>query len=233
MALDERIHPDFVAGLRVTVPVLLGIVPFALITGITAIGAGLTIWETIGMSIIVFAGAAQLAAIDLIGSNMPFLVVVATAVVINTRMIMYSASIAPHFQQYRLRFRGLVAYVLTDQAYAMSIAEYETNESRNRLQYYLGIALTLWVVWQIGTVVGAVLGAQVPDVLGLEFALPLVFLALLVPAMKDAGTTTAGIVAGGVALAVATLGVPLNLDLPIAAMVGVLAGVAVDWWWGE
>lgn len=233
MALDERIHPDFVAGLRATVPVLLGIVPFALITGITAIGAGLTIWETIGMSVIVFAGAAQLAAIDLIGSNTPFLVVVATAVVINTRMIMYSASIAPHFQKYRLRLRGLVAYVLTDQAYAMSIAEYETNESRDRLQYYLGIALTLWVVWQIGTVVGAVLGARVPDVLGLEFALPLVFLALLVPAMKDAGTTTAGIVAGGVALAVATLGVPLNLDLPIAAMVGVLAGVAVDWWWGE
>lgn len=233
MALDERIHPDFVAGFRAAVPVLLGIVPFALITGITAIGAGLTIWETVGMSVIVFAGAAQLAVIDLIGSNTPFLVVVATAVVINTRMIMYSASIAPYFQKYRLRIRGLIAYVLTDQAYAMSIAEYEANDSRDRLRYYLGIALTIWVVWQIGTVAGAVLGASVPDVLGLEFALPLVFLALLVPAMKDAGTTTAGIVAGSAALAVATLGVPLNLDLPIAAMVGVFVGLVVDWWWRE
>ena len=231
MGLRDRLHPDLLAGVRAAGPIVLGIVPFSLITGITAVGAGMTIPEAVGMSVIVFAGASQLAAIDLVGSNAPFLVVVATAVVINGRMLMYSASIAPYFQSFGLRVRGLVAYVLTDQAYAMSVAEYESDGRRDRLRYYLGVALTLWIVWQVGTAVGAVLGAGVPDALGLEFALPLVFLALLVPAMKDRGTTTAALVAGTVALLVATVGVPLNLDLPIAAVAGVVAGAAVDARW--
>ena len=228
MSSSEWLHRDLVAGVRAAGPILVGILPFALVTGITAISAGLTIGEAVGMSVIVFAGASQLAAIDLIGSNAPFLVVVGTAVVINVRMVMYSASIAPYLRECTLRMRGVAAYVLTDQAYAASVAEYETNDGRSRLPYYLGIAFSLWVVWQIGTALGAVLGAGVPDALGLEFALPLVFLALLLPAMKDAGTTAAGLVGGTVALAVATVGVPLNLDLPIAAASGVAAGLLVD-----
>lgn len=228
MVFYERLHPDLLAGVRAAGPIVVGILPFALITGIAAVGAGLTVAEVVGMSVIVFAGASQLAAIDLIGSNAPFVVVVATAVVINARMMMYSASIAPYLQEYALRVRSFAAYVLTDQAYAVAIAEYETDDRRDRIRYYLGVALALWIVWQIGTIVGAVLGASVPDALGLDFALPLVFLALLVPAMKDAGTTAAGLVAGSVALVVATIGVPLNLDLPIAAVVGILAGLLVD-----
>ena len=228
MASLERFHPDLVAGVRTAGPILVGILPFALVTGIAAIGAGLTVGEAVGMSVVVFAGASQLAAIDLLGSNAPFLVVVGTAVVINVRMVMYSASIAPYLQACSLRARGLAAYVLTDQAYAAAVAEYETNGDRARLPYYLGVALPIWVVWQLGTALGAALGAGVPDALGLEFALPLVFLALLLPAMKDRGTTAAGLVGGAVALAVATVGVPLNLDLPIAAVSGVAAGVLVD-----
>lgn len=230
MSSSEWLHRDLVAGVRAAGPILVGILPFALVTGITAISAGLTIGEAVGMSVIVFAGASQLAAIDLIGSNAPFLVVVGTAVVINVRMVMYSASLAPYLRECTLRMRGVAAYVLTDQAYAASVAEYETNDGRDRLAYYLGIAFSLWVVWQIGTALGAVLGAGVPDALGLEFALPLVFLALLLPAMKDAGTTAAGLVGGTVALAVATVGVPLNLDLPIAAASGIVAGILVDTW---
>ena len=230
MSSSEWLHRDLVAGVRAAGPILVGILPFALVTGITAISAGLTIGEAVGMSVIVFAGASQLAAIDLIGSNAPFLVVVGTAVVINVRMVMYSASLAPYLRECTLRMRGVAAYVLTDQAYAASVAEYETNDGRDRLAYYLGIAFSLWVVWQIGTALGAVLGAGVPDALGLEFALPLVFLALLLPAMKDAGTTAAGLVGGTVALAVATVGVPLNLDLPIAAASGIVAGILADMW---
>lgn len=230
MSSSEWLHRDLVAGVRAAGPILVGILPFALVTGITAISAGLTIGEAVGMSVIVFAGASQLAAIDLIGSNAPFLVVVGTAVVINVRMVMYSASLAPYLRECTLRMRGVAAYVLTDQAYAASVAEYETNDGRDRLAYYLGIAFSLWVVWQIGTALGAVLGAGIPDALGLEFALPLVFLALLLPAMKDAGTTAAGLVGGTVALVVATVGVPLNLDLPIAAASGIVAGILVDTW---
>ena len=229
--MDRRFpHPDLLAGIRVSGPILLGIIPFALVAGISAANAGMTIIEAVGMSVFVFAGASQLAAIDLIDSNAPFVVVVATAVIINVRMLMYSASIAPYFQAFSTRVRALLAYVLTDQAYAMSVAEYERTPDRNRLWYYTGIGFTLWIVWQLGTFVGAVVGAGVPEALGLEFALPLVFLALLVPAMKDRGTTTAAIVAGAVGLGAAVAGVPLSLDLPIAAVSGILAGVTVDAW---
>lgn len=230
MTVRERLHPDLLAGIRAAGPIVLGIVPFALVAGITAVGAGMTVAEAVGMSVLVFAGASQLAAIDLIGSNAPVAVVVGTAVVINVRMLMYSASIAPYFQPFSTRLRALLAYVLTDQAYAMSVAEYERNDERSRLWYYVGIAATLWVVWQLGTLVGAVVGTGVPASLGLEFALPLVFLALLVPAMKDRATTSAGLLSGAVALGATTIGVPLGLDLPIAALTGILAGLAVDAW---
>ncbi len=219
-------HEDFRAGARDVTPLLLGIVPFALVAGIASVEAGLDIAQTVGMSVIVFAGASQLAALDLIGSNAPLAVVVATAVVINLRMVMYSASIAPHFADYRERLRAVLAYVLTDQAYALSIAEFTAEEGRSRWRYYLGVAAPLWIVWQIGTVAGFVLGAGVPDAWGLTFAVPLVFLALLIPAMKDRPTTVAGAVGGVSALLAA--GVPFNLGLLVGATAGIVAGLLVE-----
>ena len=220
--LDE----DLLAGVRDVSPLLLGIAPFALVAGIAAVDAGLGLAEAVGMSVIVFAGASQLAALELLGENAPLAVVVGTAVVINLRMLMYSASIAPHFAEYGRRLRAGLAYLLTDQAYALSVAEFDEDPDRNRWRYYLGAAASLWVVWQIGTVAGVVLGAGVPDAWGLTFAVPLVFLALLVPAMKDRPTTVAG-VAGG-AVAVVAAGLPLNLGLLVGALCGVAAGLVTE-----
>ncbi|WP_048076743.1 AzlC family ABC transporter permease, partial [Halorubrum sp. AJ67] len=157
---------------------MLGIAPFALVAGIAAVDAGLGLAEAVGMSVIVFAGASQLAALELLGENAPLAVVVGTAAVINLRMLMYSASIAPHFADYGRRLRAGLAYLLTDQAYALSVAEFDENPERSRWRYYLGAAASLWIVWQVGTVAGVVLGANVPDAWGLTFAVPLVFLAL-------------------------------------------------------
>ncbi|WP_241686250.1 AzlC family ABC transporter permease [Halorubrum amylolyticum] len=217
---------DIWAGVRDVSPLLLGIAPFALVAGVAAVDAGLGLAEAVGMSVIVFAGASQLAAIDLIGENAPLAVVVGTAVVINVRMVMYSASIAPHFADYGRRLRAGLAYVLTDQAYALSVAEFEANPGRSRWRYYLGAAGALWVVWQIGTVAGVVVGASVPDAWGLTFAVPLVFLALLVPAMKDRPTTAAGVAGGTVAVVAA--GLPLNLGLLAGAVSGIAVGLLTE-----
>jgi len=222
----DLIDADLRAGVRDVSPLLLGIAPFALIAGIAAVDAGLGLAEAVGMSVIVFAGASQLAALDLIGSNAPLAVVVGTAVVINLRVLMYSASIAPHFADYDRRLRAGLAYVLTDQSYALSVAEFESNPGRSRWRYYLGTAAALWVVWQVGTVVGVVVGAGVPDAWGLTFAVPLVFLALLVPAMKDRPTTTAGVAAGVVAVAAG--GFPLNLGLLAGAVSGIVVGLLTE-----
>lgn len=220
-----RFSADFSAGVHDSLPLLLGIIPFALVSGVAAVDAGLSVVQAVGMSVVVFAGASQLAALDLLGNDAPLTVVVVTAAVINLRMLMYSASIAPRFRDTASRMRAFLAYFLTDQAFALTVAHYDLDESGQR-QYYLGVALTLWAVWQVGTLVGVVVGAGVPEEWGLSFAVPLVFLALLVPALKDRESLVAGLAAGVVAVAGA--GLPVNLGLVVAAAVGVVAGMVAE-----
>ncbi|WP_435196678.1 AzlC family ABC transporter permease [Natronomonas sp. EA1] len=219
---------DFLAGVRTISPILVGVIPFGLVAGAAAVNAGLSVVEAVGMSVVIFAGASQLAAIDLIGRDAPVAVVVLTAIVINLRMAMYSASIAPHFQRLARVRKALAAYVLTDQAYAVSITEFRSDGERSKLAFYLGTALTLWVVWQLCTIVGAVVGSAVPDGLSLEFVVPLTFLALLVPAIEDRETGFAALVGAGVAVVGSTL--PFNLGLLLGALVGILAGSALELW---
>lgn len=220
-----QVPPDARTGVRDTLPLLLGVIPFGLVAGIAAVNAGLDLQHAVGFSVVVFAGASQLAAIELLGKNSPLAVVVVTAVVINLRMMMYSASIAPHLRDQPARWKAVMAYVLTDQAYALSIARYRGSDV-DRRWYYVAVAFTLWVVWQVTTIAGVLLGAGVPDAWGLEFAVPLVFLALLVPAMEDRPTTIAGL-AGG-AIAVLAGGLPLNLGLLVGATAGIVAGLVVE-----
>ena len=217
-------------GLRDAVPILLGVAPFGLVAGATAVDAGLSPLQAAGLSVVVFAGASQLAAIELLGDNAELLVVLVTGVVINLRILMYSASIAPHFRSFRSRWKAACAYVLTDQAYALSVARYTgvDLDPAARRQYHLAVGGSLWVIWQVCTLVGIVVGARVPPAWGLEFAVPLVFLSLLVPATTSWPKLVAAAVGGGVAVAGAVFAVPLNLGLIAGGVAGVIAGVLAD-----
>ena len=216
----------FRRGVRDAVPLLLGIVPFGLVAGIAAVNAGFGLPTAVGLSVVVFAGASQIAALELLGQDAPLSVVVATAVVINLRYLMYSASIAPYFREFTARWKAVLAYVLTDQAYAISVASYRSDRPVDRKWYYLGAAVTLWAVWQVTTIAGALLGTGVPDAWGLEFAIPLVFLAILVPAIEDRASAVAAVVGGS--LAVLGAGLPLNLGLLVGSGVGITAGVLTE-----
>ncbi|ADQ66222.1 branched-chain amino acid permease (azaleucine resistance) [Halogeometricum borinquense DSM 11551] len=232
------IPPEVRRGVRDVSPILVGIIPFGLVAGVAAVNAGLSPLQAVGLSVVVFAGASQLAIIDLLGQNAELVVVFVTAVVINLRMMMYSASIAPHFRRVRSRWKAVSSYLLTDQAYALSIARYnegapaERPNSNERRNYYLAVAASLWIVWQVCTVLGILLGTGVPDAWGLEFAVPLVFLALLVPSVSNRPRLVAAVVGGGVAVAGEVVvvggspGLPFNLGLLLGALAGVLAGVA-------
>ncbi|PSQ03728.1 branched-chain amino acid ABC transporter permease [Halobacteriales archaeon QS_6_71_20] len=224
--MDSRLPPELRDGVRDAFPLLLGVIPFALVAGVAGVEAGLSPLQTVGLSVVVFAGASQLAAIDLLGRDAALGVVVVTVVVINLRMLMYSASIAPYFRDLSARVRAGCAYLLTDQAYALALARYTGDRELRRPYYYLGVAVTLWVVWQAGTVVGVVFGAAVPDGWRLGFAVPLVFLALLVPAVSDAPELATAVVAA--AVAVAGAGLPFNAGLLAGAVVGVAVGIAAD-----
>lgn len=220
----DDLRTPFLAGVRGVAPLLLGVVPFGLVAGLAPIEEGLGLVGAIGFSTIVFAGASQLAAIELLGSGAPAWVAIGTALVINMRMLMYSASLAPHFAPLPRASRIRASYLLTDQAFAISVLEFRRGGmvARQRLALYLGAGVSLWVTWQVSTIVGALGGGVVPDSIPLEFAVPLAFLSLLVPAITDRATIVAAVVGGSVA----TVGVdlPSNLGMPLGALTGVAAG---------
>lgn len=217
---------DVRRGLVDAAPLLPGIVPFGMVVGLASVEAGLRLVDAVAMSVVVFAGASQLAALDLLGNDAPLAVVVVTATVINLRMLMYSASIASHFRRFSAAWKAGLAYLLTDQAYALSIVEYRRRDDVDRRAYYLAVGITLWATWQVATVAGYLLGTGIPPAWQLDFAVPLVFLAVLVPAVEDRPSLLAAVVGGVVA--VLGRGLPLNLGLLVGAAVGIAAGLAAE-----
>ena len=218
----------FVSGARAIVPVLLALVPFAVAFGATATGGGLSALEALAMSVFVFAGAAQLAAVPLISAGASVAVVVLTVLVVNLRLTLYSASLAPHFRRLPLGWKGLLSYLLTDQAYAATITRFDDGETGepDKRWYYLGVALAIWVTWQAASMLGVFLGAWASEGWSLDFVLPLTFIALAVPAVKDRATAAAALSAGVAAVLAAAL--PLNLGLITAALFGVVGGLVAQ-----
>ncbi len=218
----------FAAGFRDIAPILIGVFPFGIIAGVAAVEAGLDTFHAIAVSPIVFAGASQLATMDLIARGAAPIVIVATALVINSRFAMYSAALAPHFRGLSTPRTAAVAYLLTDQAFGVSISRFAKEEwdLRTRFHYYLGAGLALWTTWQVSSIIGVIVGGGVPPEWSLDFAIPLVFLALAFPAIKDRGTRVAAIAAALTAAVAAEL--PLNLGLLAAATVGIVAGLIAE-----
>jgi 4-azaleucine resistance transporter AzlC len=216
------------SGTKAIVPVLLALIPFAVAFGATAIGNGLSSLEALAMSVFVFAGAAQLAAIPLLSAGASAAVIVLTVLVVNLRMTLYSASLAPHFRRLPIGWKSLLSYLLTDQAYAATITRFDDGETEepDKRWYYLGVALAIWVTWQAATMLGVLLGGWASEGWSLDFVLPLTFIALAVPAIKDRAITAAALSSGGTAVLAATL--PLNLGLITAASVGVLGGLVAE-----
>jgi 4-azaleucine resistance transporter AzlC len=218
----------FISGARTIAPVLLALTPFAVAFGASAAGSGLSALETLAMSVFIAAGAAQLAAVQLISAGASVAVVVFTVLVINLRLTLYSASLAPHFRRLPVRWKGLLSYHLTDQVYAATITRFDDGEveEQNKRWYFLGVGLSIWTTWQAATMTGAFLGTWAYDGWSLDFLLPLIFITLAVPAIKDRTTGTAALSAGVAAVFAAAL--PLNLGLIAAALVGVLGGLVAE-----
>lgn len=220
---------EFRAGVAQVAPTLLGVAPFGLIAGALVaqldldVGAAV-LWSSL-LSLLVFAGSAQITTTELVAAGAPLGIVIFTGLVINLRMLMYSAALAPHFTDVSLPRRALVAYLLTDQAFAFSVTRFAAAATRHRLAFYVGVASPVWVVWQVSTLCGVLVGADIPAWLPLDFAIPLTFLALLVPALVDRPTVAAA--ATSAAVATAGVSLPSSLGVPAGAVAGVAAGVVV------
>lgn len=219
---------SFIEGARDVAPALVGNVPFGVIVGVTAVGIGIDPVAIVAMSGLVFAGAAQLAMIEMLGEAAPLAIVVLTGLVVNLRYVMYSATFSQYVADYGPRWRGVIAALLIDITFAMAVTKVEDDPSVDTAAYYLGVGVPLWLTWVSMTAVGAILGAGVPASWQLEFAVPLVFLALLAPAIRNRSTAVAGGVGGGVA--VLLTGIPFNAGLLGGAMAGILAGAVAGRW---
>ena len=207
---------------------LIGVVPFGLIAGAAPVADGLGGWAAIGLSTVVFAGASQLAAADVLADGGSVLVAVLAAWTVNLRMVLYAASLAPYLSDEPLRRRLLAAYTLNDQTYALSVTRWARGgDPRTRLAYYFGAASLLWVAWQAATVAGVLVGGAVPDEFPLDFAVPLVFLVLLVPLLTARPAVAAALAGGGAAVLAAELGAG-HLSVMAGAAAGIAIGVVVD-----
>ena len=215
----------FIAGLRAMTPPLVGVVPFGLVTGVVSTAAGLSPLETMVMAIATFSGIVHIVAAQLYAAGAPLVVIVATVAVLSLRLVIYSAGLAPWLAHLPLRWKLVVAYVLTDHAYALSIVEFTHHPERgNRHWYIAGGGAISWVVWVVAVGAGVVVGAQVPLAWGLDFTFALTFLALLMVVLHDRPGVAAAIV-GGIA-AILAFHLPLKLGLIVAALTGIAAGTA-------
>ena len=217
----------FLAGVRAEVPLLIGVFPFGMIYGALALNAGLSASAAQLMSSIVFAGSSQFVAAQLVHEAAPAFVIILTIAVVNLRHILYSASLAPYLKDLSLRWKVLLSYLLTDEAYAPSIIKYEKDGLQPYSHWFLlGAGFSLWFNWQISTALGIFLGAAIPKDWPLDFALPLTFIAMVVPILKNRPMVAAAVSAGLVALL--TYSLPYRLGIILAALTGILVGTILE-----
>ena len=217
----------FADGAREMVPATIGIVPFGIVCGVAAIAAGASPVAAVGMSMIIFSGAAQIIACQLLAADAPLAVIVLSCFVIGLRFLMYSAALAPHLRSLDPRWRNLIAFLLTDQAFASTIQRFrESDDLAGNASYFVGGGALLWLAWQVATVVGILIGAIIPAAWQLEFVVPLCFLGLLAPLLRDRSTLV--VFATSAIAAVAFDAMPMRLSLICAGLLAIAAGVITD-----
>ena len=203
---------------------LLGIVPFGVITGVAMVASGIPPLIAMLMSLIVFAGASMVASAQLLASAAPAALIVLTTLIINLRFMMYSASLRVHFADAPLRWRIAIAYLTADNVYGLLLGRFsEHPQDAGKLEYFIGAGIVVWAAWQVAVLGGILIGAGVPASWRLEFAAPLAFIAMTIPHLRDRAMIAAALAAGVAVIAAHEL--PLRLNIVAAAAVGITVGL--------
>ena len=218
---------DFRAGFVEMLPACLGLVPFGLVCGVGAATAGATWWTALGMSAIIFSGAAQLLSAQLFAAGAPVGVIILTCFVLGLRFLMYSAAMAPYLRSLSPRFQRALAFLMADQSFAAAIRRFDAGANpRSGGLHFLGCGLALWGSWQLTNLAGYFAGNLIPASWSLEFVIPLCFIALLAPQFKNAPSIAAAVVAGVAVMALDSL--PMRLNLIVAGVIGIAAGTLAE-----
>lgn len=214
-------------GFRTAFGQSIGLIPWALVTGVAMVSAGFTPWQAMGMNVIVFAGVAQLGTLPLIVAGAPLWLIITTALVLNLRFLIFSAAIAHGFRGVNAGTRWLSGYLLIDGVFAACLEKMLTHEDRHwRLGYYLAPSVWAWLLWQIFALIGVLAAGSIPTTWSLEFMATIALLVILVPMAKLRPMLVAA--ATGGAMAVLLRGMPLRLGVIAAIVAGIGAGFAAE-----
>ena len=214
----------FLKGVIDVSPLMIPLVPFGLIFGVLAIDVGFTPMETMGMSFIIFGGASQIVLLQLFSGGASSLVIISSVGAVNSRHLLYGAVVSEHVSDLKLIWKIIISYFLIDQAFARSNEYFKKNKDENKYFHLVGGGATCWIIWQSTTFLGIILGAAIPEKLGLSFAIPLTFLALLINDFRKFVNVFVIIVSGFVA----TLGyniIPFKAYVIVAALIGLLSAI--------
>ena len=212
----------FLKGVIDVSPLMIPVVPFGLIFGVLAIDVGFTPLETMGMSLIIFGGASQIVLLQLFSGGASSLVIISSVGAVNSRHLLYGAVVSEHLSDLKLIWKIIISYFLIDQAFARSNEYFKQNKNENKYFHLVGGGATCWIIWQSTTFLGIILGAAIPEKLGLSFAIPLTFLALLINDFRKLINVVVIVVSGFVA----TLGynlIPFKAYVIVAALIGLLS----------
>ena len=214
----------FLKGIIDVSPLMIPVVPFGLIFGILAIDIGFTPLATMGMSLIIFGGASQIVLLQLFSGGASSLVIISSVGAVNSRHLLYGAVVSEHVSDLKLIWKIIISYFLIDQAFARSNEYFKKNNDKNKYFHLIGGGVTCWVIWQTTTFLGIILGSAIPEKLGLSFAVPLTFLALLVNDFRKMINVIVIIISG----LVATLGynyIPYKAYVIVAALTGLFTAM--------
>lgn len=219
----------YAEGIRAGLPFLIVVTPFGMIFGVIGMEAGLNIAEVMGFSVLVIAGGAQITALQLMQDNAPTVIVLATALAVNARMAMYSASMAPHIGTAPFWQKALISYLLVDQSYAASVLKYEDEPQwtvSEKVAYFLGTITPVAPMWYLGTLAGALAGQAIPESWSLDVAVPLAFLAIVAPGLRTPAHMAAAFVALVASLLLAWM--PFSTGVIAAGVLGMIAGAETE-----
>jgi predicted branched-subunit amino acid permease len=213
-------------GVRDIAPAIPATVAWGLVTGIAMAQSGLTLAQAYGLSVLAFAGSAQLAALPLLTGHAPVVVIVLTALVVNLRFVIYSAAMKPAFTRLSFARRLGLSYLIGDFPFVIFSARAPQYAPALRPVYFLGIGLCNFCVWHLGSFAGLIAAGRVPAAWGLDFAGMVALVALLVPMLA----TRAGLAAcavGGL-VGVALDGLPAHAGLVVATLAGIVAAFVAE-----
>ncbi|MBR9979479.1 MAG: AzlC family ABC transporter permease [Desulfatitalea sp.] len=222
-------NAEFWAGARDTLPLIIGAIPFGIIFGTLAGGAGLSAAATMGMSLFVFAGSAQFIAVGLVGAGTAWPMIVLTTLVVNFRHLLYTATLLPHLRRLPRRWQVVLAFGLTDETFVVAAGHWADADPGEHKQWYqLGSMAFMYTNWNLCTLVGLLAGRVLQHIggWGLDFAMVAAFIGMVIPYLTDKPAYATVLVSG--ACAVTFHGLPYQLGLIIAALVGMAAGVIVE-----